>query len=137
MSNNIPKVSLEDSLYVLQLAREAALAKNRQTQANRMNPVVEEIRGLVVNSYQSQSTPSANGLMGQSDFKALLDVARSRTSQPASADSVTSAMERNRLIGAMSEANMSDVDIARQFSMSREEVQLILSAQQKSRNIRR
>jgi hypothetical protein len=43
-------------------------------------------------------------------------------------------MERNRLIGAMSEANMSDVDIARQFSMSREEVQLILSAQQKTRN---
>jgi hypothetical protein len=28
---------------------------------------------------------------------------------------------------------MSDVDIARQFSMSREEVQLILSAQQKAR----
>jgi len=47
MSNNIPKVSLEDSLYVLQLARETAIAKNRQAQANRMNPVVEEMRGLV------------------------------------------------------------------------------------------
>ena len=55
MSNNIPKVSLEDSLYVLQLAREAALAKNRQAQANRMNPVVEEMRGLVANSYQQSS----------------------------------------------------------------------------------
>jgi len=75
--------------------------------------------------------------MGQSDFKALLDVARSRPGQAASVDSVSSAMERNRLIGAMSEANMSEVDIARQFSMSRDEVQLILSAQQKAKNIRR
>ena len=137
MNNNIPKVSLEDSLYVLQLAREAALAKNRQAQANRMDPVVEQMRGLVANSYQSQAPAPASGMMGQSDFKALLEVAQSRTGQPAAGNSVSSALERNRLIGAMSEANMSDVDIARQFSMSREEVQLILNAQQKARNIRR
>ena len=134
MSNNIPKVSLEDSLYVLQLAREAALAKNRQAQANRMNPVVEEMRGLIANSYQTpaMSSPST-GVMGQSDFKALLNIAQTRTSQPAATDSISSVVERNRLIGAMSAANMSDVDIARQFSMSREEVQLILSAQPKTR----
>lgn len=137
MSSNIPKVSLEDSLYVLQLAREAALAKNRQAQANRMNPVVEEMRGLVANSYQAQTSAPAGGVMGQSDFKALLDIASSRPGQAASVDSISSAMERNRLIGAMSEANMSEVDIARQFSMSREEVQLILSAQQKAKSIRR
>ncbi len=137
MNNNIPKVSLEDSLYVLQLARETALAKNRQAQANRIDPVVEGMRGVVANSYQTQAPTPAPGMMGQSDFKALLDVAKSRTDGPASVSSLSSAMERNRLIGAMSEANMSDVDIARQFSMSREEVQLILSAQQKDRNIRR
>jgi hypothetical protein len=134
MSNSIPKVSLEDSLYVLQLAREAALAKNRQAQANRMNPVVEEMRGLVANSYQAPAMPPpSTGLMGQSDFKALLNIAQTRTSQPAAVDSTLSVMERNRLIGAMSAANMSDVEIARQFSLSREEVQLILSAQQKTR----
>ena len=133
MSNNIPKVSLEDSLYVLQLARETALAKNHQAQANRMNPVVEEMRGLVANSYQAPAARPSQGVMGQSDFKALLDVAKSRPSQPTAVEATSSAMERNRLIGAMSEANMSDVDIARQFSMGREEVQLILSAQQKAR----
>lgn len=133
MSNNIPKVSLEDSLYVLQLARETALTKNRKAQADRMNPVVEEMRGLVANSYQAPTATPSRGVMGQSDFKALLNVAQSRASQPSSVDSISSVMERNRLIGAMSEANMSDVDIARQFSMSREEVQLILSAQQKVR----
>ena len=133
MSNNIPKVSLEDSLYVLQLAREAALAKNRQAQANRMNPVVEEMRGLVANSYQQPGAAPSSGVMGQSDFKALLGIAQGRTSQPASVTSTSSVLERNRMIGAMAEAKMSDVEIARQFSMSREEVQLILSAQQKAR----
>lgn len=133
MSNNIPRVSLEDSLYVLQLARETALARNRQDQANRIMPVVEEIRGLVTNASQSQ-TPSSAGVMGQSDFKALLNVAQSRVDQPRTVDSTASIMERNRLIGAMAEANMSDVDIARQFSMAREEVHLILNVQQKNRS---
>lgn len=133
MSNNIPRVSLEDSLYVLQLARETALAQNRQAQANRMMPVVEEMRGLVTSVSQSQ-TPPSSGVMGQSDFKALLGVAQSRVSQPLTVDSTASVMERNRLIGAMAEANMSEVDIARQFSMSREEVHLILNVQPKNRN---
>lgn len=127
--NNIPKVSLEDSLYVLQLARETALAQNRQTQAKRMTPLVEEMRGLVANPPQT-TTPPSSGVMGQSDFKTLLNISQEKVGQQnQSTDSITSVLERNRLIGAMSEANMSDVDIARQFSMSREEVQLVLSFQ--------
>src|SRR5690242_5285319 len=106
MSNSIPKISLEDSLYVLQLARETALAQNRTAQAKRMNPVVEEMRGLVTSGYQQTpaSTPST-GVMGQSDFQALLNVAKTRTNQSAATDSTASVMERNRLVGAMSEAN--------------------------------
>ena len=127
--NNIPTVSLEDSLYVLQLARETALAQNRQTQAKRMTPLVEEMRGLVANPPQT-TTPPSTGVMGQSDFKTLLNISQEKVGQQnQSTDSITSVLERNRLIGAMSEANMSDVDIARQFSMSREEVQLVLSFQ--------
>jgi hypothetical protein len=129
---NISRVSLEDSLYVLQLARETALAQNRQTQAKRMGPLVEEMRGLVANPPQT-TTPPSTGVMGQTDFKTLLNISQEKATQTQSVDSVSSVLERNRLIGAMSEANMSDVDIARQFSMSREEVQLVLSFQQKSR----
>jgi hypothetical protein len=130
---NISRVSLEDSLYVLQLARETALAQNRQTQANRMGPLVEQMRGLVANPPQT-TTPPSTGVMGQTDFKTLLDISQAKAGQTQSVvESTSSALERNRLIGAMSEANMSDVDIARQFSMSREEVQLVLSFQQKSR----
>jgi hypothetical protein len=127
---NISRVSLEDSLYVLQLARETALAQNRQTQAKRMGPLVEEMRGLVATPPQT-TTPPSTGVMGQTDFKTLLNISQEKATQTQSVDSVSSVLERNRLIGAMSEANMSDVDIARQFSMSREEVQLVLSFQQR------
>jgi hypothetical protein len=130
--SNIPRVSLEDSLYVLQLARETALVQNRQAQAKRMMPVVEEMRTLVANAPGSTSTPPSTGVMGQADFKTLLNVSQARANQPQNVDSTASVMERNRLIGAMSEANMSDVDIARQFSMTREEVQLVLNVQQKN-----
>jgi len=135
MSNNIPKISLEDSLYVLQLARETALAQNRQAQAKRMSPVVEEMRGLIANSPQgATATPPSTGVMGQSDFKTLLNISQARVvNQTQSVESTQSALERNRLIGAMAEANMSDVDIARQFSMTREEVQLVLNIQQKNK----
>jgi len=131
--SNIPKVSLEDSLYVLQLARETALAQNRQAQAKRMMPVVDEIRSLVSTPPQTTLPPST-GVMGQSDFRALLDVTQARVNQPPTVDSAASVMDRNRLIGAMAEANMSDVDIARQFSITREEVQLVLNVQQKNKS---
>jgi hypothetical protein len=132
--NNIPRVSLEDSLYVLQLARETALAQNRQAQAKRMMPVVDEMRSLVSNPTQSLTTPPSTGVMGQSDFKTLLNVTQSRVNQTQTVDSTASIMDRNRLIGAMSEANMTDVDIARQFSITREEVQLVLNVQQKNKS---
>jgi hypothetical protein len=132
MSNNIPKVSLEDSLYVLQLARETALAQNRQAQAKRMSPVVEQMRGLIANPPQT-TTPPSTGMMGQTDFKTLLNISQARVNQTQAVDSTSSVLDRNRLVGAMADANMSDVDIARQFSMTREEVQLVLNIQQKNK----
>lgn len=127
---NIPKISLEDSLYVIQLARETALAQNRQTQANRMAPLVDEMRTLISAPTQAAGAPAAAGVMGQADFKTLLSVTQTRATQ----SSAASVMDRNRLIGAMSQANMSDVDIARQFSITREEVQLVLNVQQKNKS---
>ncbi len=132
MSNTIPKVSLEDSLYVLQLARETALAKNKPAQAKRIGPVVEQMRSLIANT-PATNTPPSSGVMEQSDFKALLNISQARANQMTQvSDTTASVLERNRLIGAMSEANMTDVDIARQFSMTREEVQLVLSVRQKN-----
>lgn len=131
--SGIPKISLEDSLYVLQLARETALAQNHQAQAQRMMPVVEEMRSLVTSAPRSTSTPPSSGVMGQADFKKLLSVSQARANQPQTGDTTAAVIERNRLIGAMAEADMSEVDIARQFSMAREEVQLVLHIQKKNK----
>lgn len=131
--SSIPKISIEDSLYVLQLARETALAQNRAAQAKRMMPVVEEMRTLITNTTGAMVTPPSTGVMGQTDFKTLLNISQARVNQPQQVDSVTSALERNRLIGAMAEASMSEVDIARQFSMTREEVQIVLNTQKKNK----
>jgi DNA-binding transcriptional regulator YdaS (Cro superfamily) len=93
------------------------------------------MRALVTNTPQSTSTPPSEGVMGQSDFKALLGVSQARVNQSQGINSVTSVLDRNRLIGAMSEAKMSEVDIARQFSISREEVQLVLNVQKKNKSV--
>lgn len=135
--NSIPRVSLEDTLSLMQLVRETALAQGRETQAQQLSPVMEEMQELVAASRKSQptTTQSVNsGVMGQTDFRTLLDLTKVQ-SQPdtlKTQSAMNSAIERNRLIQAMASANMSDVDIARQFAMTREEVRLVLSIGQKS-----
>ena len=131
---DIPKVSLEDTLYVVQLMRETALAQGRQAQASRLNPVMEKMQGLVANANQTQSsTAPASGIVGQADFKKLLETvqAKGQGSQTAG-DSINTVTERNRLVSAMADANMSETDIARQLGMTRGEVQLIINVQQKN-----
>jgi hypothetical protein len=134
--NNIPKVSLEDTLYLIQLMRETALSQGEKARANRLTPVESEIRGLVSTSRQTQPAPTpaaapASGIMGQSDFKKLLEVTQSRTTGAQPVSTTNAALERNRMIQAMAEANMSEIDIARQFGVTRDEVSLVLSVQQK------
>jgi hypothetical protein len=166
--NNIPKVSLEDTLYLIQLMRETALSQGEKTRANRLTPVESEIRGLVSNTRQAQSptagqspasaaqspagaaqspagaaqsvqpaaAPSgaakpAAGILGQSDFKKLLEVTQTRSSGVQPVSNTNAALERNRMIQAMASADMSEIDIAQQFGMTRDEVRMVLSVQQK------
>jgi len=157
--SSISRVSLDDTLQLIQLVRETALAKGRSAQANRLGPVVDEMRGL---AKMAQAAPAvkpaqvapaapmpapAAGILGQSDFKRLLEA--TKTVQPAkveaaaaaggaaqasSVSAVASVLERNRLMSAMSAANMSDVEIAKQFGVSRDEVRLVLNVQNKARS---
>ena len=157
--SNISRVSLDDTLHLIQLVRETALANGRSAQANRLTPVMEEMRGLAktaqttqaakpaaVKSAAAPTAAPAAGILGQADFKKLLEV--SNSGQPAKADAteatrlVKSAavpnplapvLERNRMMSAMSAAKMSDVEIARQFGVSRDEVRLVLNVQSKSK----
>ncbi len=135
--SNIPKVSLEDTYTLLQLMRETALIKGRQAQAEKLNPVTEQMRTLVQNSRKTESAaaslhPAPAGILGQADFQQLLEVSKNRSVTQPPAASATDPAERNRMIIAMASAQMSEVDIARQLGMTREEVRLVLSVQQRS-----
>jgi transcriptional regulator with GAF, ATPase, and Fis domain len=131
---NIPKVSLEDTLYLVQLMRETALAQGKQTQASRLNPVMEKMQGLVSDANQTQSTVApSSGIVGQADFKKLLEVAQTKDQiSQAGSNSSNTVTERNRLVTAMADASMSETDIARQLGMTRGEVHLVLNVHQKN-----
>ncbi|GIV64388.1 MAG: hypothetical protein AB1457_07580 [Chloroflexota bacterium] len=135
--SNIPRVSLEDTYTLLQLMRETALIKGRQEQAEKLNPVTEQMRTLVQNSRKTDQAaaplhqPSA-GILGQADFQQLLEVSKSRPATQPPSVSNSDPAERNRMIAAMAAAQMSEVDIARQLGMTREEVRLVLNVQQRS-----
>jgi hypothetical protein len=124
--NETPRISLVDTLNVIQLARETALSQGNVEQADRFRPVVNEIRNLVTQTRKaSLDSQTTAGLMGQDDFKCLLAVAQSQPLSQ-SADFSQSVADRNQMILAMSAANMSDLEIARQMEITREEINLVL-----------
>jgi len=140
---SLPKVSLEDTLYLIQLARETALSSGKEEQANRLAPVAEEMRKVVTSTRQSTtSAPVSTGILGQTDFQVMLDATQvnqspsttSTTSavQPVSA---TSAIDRTRMVGAMSSSGMSELDIAPQLGMTRDEVKLVLNIQNRGKRV--
>jgi hypothetical protein len=136
--NNISKVSLENTLYLIQLAREAALAKGQTEQANRLTPVAEEMRKVVSVSRQAPaSAPAPSGILGQSDFQKMLDASQSKAAPKVEATSnilsSSAVTERSRIVGAMSSSGMSDLDIARQMGMTRDEVKLVLNYQNRGK----
>ena len=52
--------------------------------------------------------------------------------QPAQPVQSTAGSDRNRMVLAMASGSMRDVDIARQFGMTLDEVRMVISANQKS-----
>ena len=147
MPNTISSVSIDDTLSLIQLARETALSQGRQAQASRLTPVVNDLRNLVSSAHDArpaQPAPSAqsaqpvatSGIMGQSDFRTLLEATQKKADSPALAGG-SSPLERSQMVNAMASAEMSDVDIARQLGMSRDEVRMILSVNDKTKSIGR
>ncbi len=128
---SIASVSLNDTYRLIQLARETALVQGRTDQAKRLSPVVEEMSELVKPQQQQAAAPvSVGGMMQQTGFQKLLEI--SNASKPlagitSAQPTVNSIMERNRMVMAMSSANMGDVDIARQLGMTRDEVRMVVS----------
>jgi hypothetical protein len=125
MSNTIPGL-LSDTLNMVTLARETALVLGKNNQANKLTPVVEELRTAVTTAKNPSVPAEATGMMAQSDFQTLLNVAQKSTPSERSIPSL-GISERNMIVKAMAEGSMPDVDIARQLGMTRDEVNLVLN----------
>lgn len=130
MTTNIQRVTLEDTYYVIQLMREAALANGQEAQADKLGPVMDKLHNVVTNAQQVKpATAPSTGPAAEADFMKLLEVSQAN-SGTSWGQSVNSAADRNRMVLAMANANMPDVDIARQLGMAREEVRLVLNVHQ-------
>lgn len=149
---------LADTLNLVQLARETALARGNQDQAKRLNPVVSQLNNLVGtapagsnSSSVSQvnpdltvkSTPAAKAglppavkpeIAGMGGFNTLLQVARQATqsTQPVqyAGSQSRSTIERMNMVQAMADGKMKDTEIARQMGMTLEEVQMVIKLRQ-------
>jgi transcriptional regulator with GAF, ATPase, and Fis domain len=130
--DKISPTLLNDTLKLVQLARETAKLKGSQQQAEKLEPVVEKLQTLV-NKDKIAKPPAPTGILGQSDFQAMLNVTRSKpavqtaSTQSASTQSTSSIEDRNRMVGAMTSGGMNDVDIARQLGMTRDEVRMVVN----------
>jgi len=130
---------LNDTLNLVTLAREAALAEGRQSQARRLSPVVDGLRSLAAGAGSAQpaaATPAAGaaratdispatlGPLADPEFRSLLAAAQSA---PLASNQAQSSVDRGLVASAMSAGGMPEVDIARQLGISREEVRLMLA----------
>lgn len=142
---------LSDTYNLIQLARETARAGGRQDQAERLSPLVDDLRSLITTAQDpgataaihngagpqvaparspSVTTPASGtpapvtGPLAQDDFRLLLQAVQGRNgSQP-----ITSASpaERAGIVLAMAAGGMGKLEIARQMGMTREEVNLVI-----------
>jgi hypothetical protein len=116
---------LSDTLQLVQLAREVAISKGAQEKADRLSPVVKDLRNLVTQSQTPSTTASPSGILAQGDFKTMLQAAQKQTSTSYTGGQGSS--DKSQMVTAMANGNMSEVDIARQLGMTRDEVRLVLS----------
>jgi hypothetical protein len=133
MVDKISPSLLNDTLNLVQLARETARIRGNQGKADKLNPVVEQLRTLVNNDSGSDVQPS-QGIMAQPDFQALISASQKK-------DTVTSTTktveERSQTVNAMASGGMNDLEIARQLGMTREEVRMVLNIANIGLNSRR
>jgi hypothetical protein len=122
--SKITPTLLNDTLNVVALARETALARGRQQQADRLAPVVDGLRSLAVASRDPQPAAPPVGPLAGEDFKALLAAA-----QIPRADGLgqSAPLDRGHIAVSMAAGGMSEIEIARQLGIGREEVRLMLN----------
>ena len=129
--NSISSSMLSQTLNLIQIARETAQIQGPNTQLDSLKPVENQLREIVVQDRTSDfenKSSEPGGILSQYDFSTLLETIKSKNS---SFDTINSISDRNRVISAMSSGGMNDLDIARYFGISRDEVNIVLNLQKK------
>ncbi len=141
MAAKIDSNLLNDTLNVVQLARQAALAKGNKERVSALEAIADSLQQVAASSL-SENSNQATGKSSLSAaevknraFKSLLKTvqegSKKNTSNSAAAIDIFTpevrSNERNQIIAAMADAGMSDVEIARQFGITRAEVHAVLS----------
>lgn len=121
---------LSDTLNLVQLARETARIRGSQQQTEKLTPVVSQLKTLVTQQSAAMSS-EPTGILAQDDFQSLLSIEKK-----AGSGMMADARDRNQVILSMASGGMTDVDIARQMGMPRDEVRMVVNlASSNSRRI--
>lgn len=145
--NNISSVLLSDTLKLIQLARETARVQGQPEQAEKLKPVVDQLKSLAEGTNQAkvaiaaqkttiESIPPSGGILAQEDFRTLLSAVQKsqhqNTSNLPAGLRPTSSLDRNQMVVSMASGGMSALDIARQMGMTLDEVNMVIGLNQKS-----
>ncbi len=133
MTSRLNSDLLNDTLNVVQLARQAAMARGSQDRAGKLSSVASELHKVVSEAGQSKGDVSVE----KATFDSLLSSIQGGQNQAETGPKTpvtqtagtppTSIQERNLLVSAMASGTMSEVEIARQLGITRDEVRAILS----------
>ncbi|PWH18091.1 MAG: hypothetical protein DDG59_06925 [Anaerolineae bacterium] len=143
--NNISSVLLSDTLKLIQLARETARVQGQPEQAEKLKPVVEQLKSLAEGAAQAKAVPApqritpqavapSSSILAQDDFKTLLAAVQKSQNQPSqnlpAGLRPSGNLERNQIVVSMASSGMSALDIARQMGMTLDEVNMVIRLHQ-------
>jgi hypothetical protein len=140
--SNINTDLLSDTLNIMQLAKQAAIARGNQERAEKLSSVAEGLYRVatgtfsdakVNNTEEAPETALTDNNKTQDSFHTLFDALQSGVNLehvlPASQviKQIFSSGDRTLMVMAMSASGKNELDIARQFRITRDEVRSILS----------
>lgn len=114
---------MNDTLHLMQLAQETARRSGNMQQADKLDPVVNQFKELINREMESASMDAASGDASTS-FHKILSTSNGVQNQR---NAQLSLNDRNRMITSLSEGGMSDVQIARELNITRDEVRLVIN----------
>lgn len=114
---------MNDTLHLMQLAQETARRSGNTQQAEKLDPVVNQFKELINREIEAVSVET-NSSESSQNFQKILSGSNGIQNQR---NAQLSLNDRNRMIASLSEGGMSDIQIARELNITRDEVRLVIN----------